>query len=98
MFNVTDQNSDRKYKTVAYLLLLAFTFLFPLAITTAGTEITFYGSAGILILLSVTRRTAISFYSPLVYPVLLFGTWSLIGLFFALDLAYSLHDLSLIHI
>ena len=49
MFNVTDQNSDRKYKTVAYLLLLAFTFLFPLAITTAGTEITFYGSAGILI-------------------------------------------------
>ena len=92
MFKVTDQNSNRKYKTVAYLLLLAFTFLFPLAITTAGTEITFYGSAGILILLSVTRRTAISFYSPLVYPVLLFGTWSLIGLFFALDLAYSLHD------
>lgn len=92
MFKVTDQNSDRKYKTVAYLLLLAFTFLFPLAITTAGTEITFYGSAGILFILSVTRRTAISFYSPLVYPVLLFGTWSLIGLFFALNQAYSLHD------
>lgn len=92
MINVTDQNSNRKYKTVAYLLLLAFTFLFPLAITTAGTEITFYGSAGILLILLVTRRTAISFYSPLIYPVLLFGTWSLIGLFFALDQAYSLHD------
>ena len=92
MINVTDQNSNRKYKTVAYLLLLAFTFLFPLAITTAGTEITFYGSAGILLILLVTRQTAISFYSPLIYPVLLFGTWSLIGLFFALDQAYSLHD------
>ena len=92
MFKVTDQNSDRRYITVAYLLFLAFTFLFPLAITTAGTEITFYGSAGILFILLVTGRSTISFYSPLIYPVLLFGAWSLIGLFFALDQAYSLHD------
>ena len=101
MFNkafsqLTDQfaalTSDQKYKTGAFLFLMAFVFLFPLAITTAGTEITFYLSATFFLIAVVKRPTAISYNAPLLWPLLLFGAWSLVGLFFALDKPYSLHD------
>lgn len=84
--------SDQKIKKIAYYFLLAFLFLSILAITTAGSQITYYSSAAFFLVLWAMKRSAISFDSPFVYPFLLFGAWGLIGLFFALDKPYSLHD------
>ncbi len=84
--------SDQQIKTIAFCLVLAFLALSMLAITTAGSEIAYYSSAAMFLFLVVRGRAAISFNTPLTLPFLLFGTWSLIGLFFALDKPYSLHD------
>ena len=81
------------WKKIAYYLFLGFVFLFPLTITTSGTEIAFYGAAVILLTLFLTRRTEFTYHSPLIIPLLAFGLWAVIGLFTALDVAYSFHDL-----
>jgi len=89
----TDQSgSAPKLLQAAYVLFLAFVFLFPLSLTTAGVEISFFGSAIFLFALGISRRTTISFYSPLIHPLWLFGAWSLVTVFFALDKPYSWHD------
>ena len=81
-----------KFYQVAYYLFMTFIFLYPIALTTAGMEIAFYGSAGIILILYITKSVNIDFYTPLLYPLIILGIWILIGVFFALDKPYSLHD------
>ena len=89
----TGLSNEGLWKKIAYYLFLGFVFLFPLTISTSSTEIAFYGAAGILLTLFVTKRVGFTYRSPLILPLLAFGLWAVIGLFTALDMAYSFHDL-----
>lgn len=56
-------------------------------------DLCYYLLAGILIFLLVSKKTEFTLRSPLTLPFILFSLWAVIGLFFALDLKNSIHDL-----
>ncbi len=75
------------------LLMGIFIFFNPIPHTTAIKEFCFYISLLVLMTLILFRKTAFSLRSPLSLPFALFFLWGIFGLFFALDLTNSLHDL-----
>ena len=70
-----------------------FMFFNPFPHTTAIKELCFYLTLSALVILILYKKTSFSLNSPLTVPFILFFLWSLFGLFFALDLKNSLHDL-----
>lgn len=74
------------------LLLAVYIFIGPLSLASLG-EICYYTAIGALLLLLALRATDFTLRGPLTLPFLLFSAWALIGLFFALDLHNSIHDL-----
>lgn len=75
------------------VLMGIFLFFNPFPHTTAIKEFCFYLSLLALVVLMLYRKTSFSFSSPLTFPFILFFLWSLFGLFFALDLKNSIHDI-----
>ena len=91
-------NSTYKDKPFYFLNLsipvLAGVYVFasPLPLPSVN-EFCFYLSCGALIILLYFRKTGFSLRSPLTLPLMLFFLWSVVGLFFTLDFANTLHDL-----
>ena len=56
-------------------------------------EICYYLSCAALIILLIFRKTDFTLRSPMTLPFALFSFWAVFGLFFALDLKNSVHDL-----
>jgi len=75
------------------LLIGIFLFLNLFPHVTAVKEICFYLSAILVLILSISKKTVFSFDSPSTIPFILFVFWSLIGIFFALDIKNSVHDI-----
>lgn len=75
------------------LLMAIYIFFNPFPHTTAIKEFCFYISLLALIILIIFKKTNFSFRSPLTLPFVLFFLWGIFGLFFALDLTNSAHDL-----
>jgi len=88
--------TDKIFTFLTFLisaLLGIYIFFNPFPHTTAIKEFCFYLSLAILIVLILCKKTSFSLSSPLTLPFILFFIWSLFGLFFALDVKNSLHDL-----
>lgn len=95
--NLKDINlSKDKVYQILNLSLAVFTglylFMVPMPLPSL-TEIFYYFSLGILILLLLLKQTDFTLRSPLTLPFGLFLAWAVFGLFFALDFQNSLHDL-----
>lgn len=76
------------------LTVLTGTYVFLTTMpVSAVRNLCYYLSAGILIFLLVLKKTEFKMRSPLTLPFILFCLWAVIGLFFALDLKNSIHDL-----
>lgn len=92
----SEKTTSERFFILLNLLLPVFmgmyVFLNPLPFSGIS-EITFYLSLSVLLLLIVFRKTSFSLRFPLTLPFALFMIWAVIGLFFALDLKNSIHDL-----
>lgn len=75
------------------VLIGIYIFFNPFPHTTAIKEFCFYISLLALLILIFFKKTDFSFRSSLTLPFVLFFLWAMFGLFFALDLTNSLHDL-----
>ena len=75
------------------LLMGIYLFFNPFPHTTAIKEFCFYLSLLALIALIIFKRTNFSLRSPLTLSFVLFFLWGIFGLFFALDLTNSVHDI-----
>ncbi|PKN66948.1 MAG: hypothetical protein CVU54_17665 [Deltaproteobacteria bacterium HGW-Deltaproteobacteria-12] len=97
--NMINQSGGKSEKIAAVLnlsiplLMGVYIFFNPFPHTTAIKEFSFYISLLALMTLIISRKTNFSLHSPLTLPLVLFLLWGIIGLFFALDLANSLHDI-----
>ncbi len=74
------------------VVLGIFIFIIPCPFNTAFQEISFYLSAGLLLLLILRRQTHFSFASPFTVPFMLFSLWVFICIPFALNKGNSFHD------
>jgi O-antigen ligase len=70
-----------------------FVFAIPFPFTTAISEICFYGSVGIFILLIFLKKPRPSFDTPLTFPFCLLVFWAVCGIFFALNKENTTHDI-----
>lgn len=75
------------------VLLGIYVFLIPFPHATTPKEICYYLAAVIVLVLAGFRRISFPLHTPLALPAALFVSWSLLGLFFAINLENSLHDL-----
>lgn len=75
------------------LLLAIFLFLNPFPHTTSTKEICFYSALTLFVGALIWRRQRPLWRSPLAWPMMAISAWSLAGLFFALDVPGSIHDL-----
>jgi putative inorganic carbon (HCO3(-)) transporter len=98
-FNMLNPSGGKIEKFLAVLnfsiplLMGVYIFFNPFPHTTAIKEFCFYISFLALITLIFFKKTNFSLRSPLTLPFVLFLLWGIFGLFFALDLANSLHDI-----
>ena len=74
------------------VLLGIFVFLVPFPHTTTIKEICYYLSVFVVVALFLFRKIQFSFQTPLAFPGILFVIWCFFGLFFAVNLANSMHD------
>jgi O-antigen ligase len=74
------------------VVLGIFIFIIPCPFNTAFQEISFYLSAGLLLLLILCRQTHFSFASPFTVPFMLFSLWVFICIPVALNKGNSFHD------
>lgn len=74
------------------VLIGLFLFLNPFPHTTAIKEGCIYLSFITVIFLLLSKKVTFSFRSPFSIPLLMFGAWIFIGLFFAVDKENSFHD------
>jgi O-antigen ligase len=89
-------NKEKLFKYLNILLLIfigAHVFFNPFPQLTAIEEISFYGAVFLCLLLLGQKKSSFSFAGPLTMPLFLFFGWTIIGLFFALDQANTLHDI-----
>jgi O-antigen ligase len=104
MFKISsfDKTTDKAGKAEKFFNVLTYTipllmgiyiFFNPFPHTTAIKEFCFYISLLALIALIIFKKTNFSLRSPLTLPFILFFLWGVFGLFFALDLTNSAHDL-----
>jgi len=74
------------------VLIGMYIFVNPLPVAAIG-EMCFYLSCALLITLLVFRKIDFTLRTPMTLPFALFVLWAVFGLFFALDLKNSVHDL-----
>jgi hypothetical protein len=74
------------------VVLGIFIFIIPCPFNSAFQEISFYLSAGILLLLILRRQTHFSFTSPFTVLFMMFSLWVFICIPFALNKGNSFHD------
>jgi len=91
-------NQPQKWESIVWdrivpFLILVHVALNPFPHTTSIREITFYSAASLLIFYFIRYRDWSAFRTPFTLPVALFIGWAFIGLFWALDLDASLHDI-----
>ncbi len=79
---------------VPFFILVKMAFN-PFPHTTAIGEVSYYSAVAFLIFYFYRYRDWSALKTPFTLPVALFTGWALIGLFFALDIAASLHDIVL---
>ncbi len=92
---LSDGRSEKKFDLLNRLIPLLmgiYVFINPLPLS-ALSEICFYLSVLLLLLLVSFGKTTFSLRSPLSLPLLLFSLWAVVGLFFTLDFDNTLHDL-----
>ena len=104
IFNMSDLNTITSPKSVKEIFIIILNYLIPVLMgiyiffnpfphTTAIKEFCFYISLLALIILILFKKTNFPLRSPLTLPFALFFLWAVFGLFFALDLTNSVHDL-----
>lgn len=88
-------NKDKIFIAINFLipvLMGIYVFVNPLPLASVN-EICFYLSCAALITLLIFQKTDFTLRSPMTLPFALFLLWAVFGLFFALDLKNSVHDL-----
>ncbi|MCK9273825.1 MAG: O-antigen ligase family protein [Syntrophales bacterium] len=86
-----ERNIEIIKKTIV-CLMAAFVFLMPFPHTTAIREICFYISGLLFVGLIIVKQSLFYFRSPFTVTLLLFASWSFLGLFFALNKPNSIED------
>ena len=79
-------------KSILFLMSV-FIFCLPFPFKTALSEICFYGSVGLFIVLIAIKKTRPSFDTPLTFPLALLVFWAVYGIFFALNKENTLGDI-----
>jgi O-antigen ligase len=79
-------------KSILFLMGI-FIFCIPFPFKTSISEICFYGSVMIFIVLIAIKKTRPSFDTPLSFPLLLFLLWAIFGLCFSLNRENTLADI-----
>lgn len=74
------------------ILMLGFIFLNPIPHTTTIKEILFYLSCLLFAILLFKKKLSFLYKAPITVPIIIFGLWGWVGLFFALDKPNSIHD------
>jgi O-antigen ligase len=69
-----------------------FIFCKPFPYTTAITNISFYLAIGIAVFLMIFSPGAFTFKTPFTYPLIIFFLWSLLSIFWALNVENTIHD------
>lgn len=88
-------NKDKIFLALNFLIPIfmgIYIFANPLPLSSIN-EICFYLSFTALITLLFFQKTDFTLRSPLTLPFALFSLWAVLGLFFALDIKNTLHDL-----
>ena len=96
MIAAKEGKTEKFFAVLTYsipLLMGVYIFFNPFPHTTAIKEFCFYISLLALITLIIFKKTNFSLRSPLTLPFALFFLWGIFGLFFALDLTNSFHDI-----
>lgn len=79
-------------KVVPFLVLVNIA-LNPFPHTTSLREVSYYSGAALLVFYFLRYRDWSALKTPLTLPVALFTAWAFVGLFWALDVGASLHDI-----
>jgi O-antigen ligase len=74
------------------VLMGIFIFFNPFPHTTAIKEISFYLSAGFVLVLIILKKTEFTLRTPLSLPFGLFVFWAFLSIFWALNVGNSIHD------
>jgi len=78
---------------VVPFLVLVNIALNPFPHTTSIREISYYSAVALLAFYFLRYRDWSAFKTPLILPIALFTAWAFVGLFWALDVGASLHDI-----
>ena len=90
--SITDLELTELLNRIVLVLMGIFLFFNPFPHTTSIKEICFYLSVLIVLILFGFDKSRFSFKSPLVLPVGLFLFWAMLGIFFALNIEHTVHD------
>jgi len=92
-------NFKKKYEKLfivlnycVFVLLCIFIFCNPFPYTTAITNISFYMAIGIAVFLMILNPGAFTFKTPFTYPLIIFFLWSLLSIFWALNVENTIND------
>ncbi|MDD5170242.1 MAG: O-antigen ligase family protein [Syntrophales bacterium] len=91
--HIVDKRWPSSLQTCMRVLVALQIILIPYPKITAVHEICFYSSFLLFIILLISKKLKFSLRTPLSIPMGLFVLWSFIGLFFALNLPNSIHDI-----
>jgi O-antigen ligase len=75
-----------------FMLLGVFIFCTPFPYTTAITNISFYLAIVMALFLMIINPGAFTFKTPFTYPLILFFLWSLLSIFWALNVENTIND------
>lgn len=86
---------EKIWRTLGYsipVLVGVFLFFVPFPHTTAIKEICFYLAIAISLVLILSKRQSFMFKTPLAYPLILFFLWSLLSIFWSVNVENSISD------
>lgn len=93
---MSEQSTREKiWRTLSYsipVLVGVFLFFVPFPHTTAIREICFYLALVLSLVLILSKRQNFVFKTPLTYPLILFFLWSLLSIFWSLNVENSIDD------
>ena len=93
---LSEQRAREKiWRTLSYsipVLVGIFLFFLPFPHTTAIRELCFYLAIAISLVLIVSKEGTFTFKTPLAYPLMLFFLWSLLSIFWSLNVENSISD------
>lgn len=88
----TREKIHNLFNLIVPMLIGAFILFRPIPHVTALEEIAFYSAVAITAYLVLIRRMTFSFKGPLTLPFIVFASWALLGIFYAINQENSLHD------